>query len=183
MGLFLILAQLQAAAFIVCAIILRLNLPRSVLAVVDKNSKRLDGSRSRRRKRIEMAALRHSMRRVHVGLLFLFLATTMIGLMTANLELRTPRLDADASSPGLPTNHWQSTRETPWPVILLYVVSSFMVAPQMISGLYRSAIRRYQNESNVRFNQYWRDDWMNMKITESEQEYAAQDGLTESQAH
>ncbi len=170
MGLFLTLFQVQMIGLIICGLVLRRQFPKSVHAVLEKNSLRIDGTFSRRRRDIEFVSIRHAFAQVYRGLFLLFLATGLCGLLTAGLEVRPPNFDADFDAAyyaktSEPTTA-SSDHKYPFPLVLVYFVSTFMVLPQLMWGLYRRAIKRYESHATVRFRQYCNSDWMEMKESE-----------------
>ena len=174
MQLFFALIQIHAICLIVCAFTLRWNLPKSVLRVKERNSRRIDGSVSRRRNRMEFISIHHAFSRIYAGLMFLFIVTTLAGLLTAGMELRLPRFGVDAeptrisATPNPPRD--SSPEKSQWPVIAVYLVSTLMIAPQFIFTLYRRAISRYLSHAQARFKGYCLAEWQEMKETESEEE-------------
>lgn len=162
MSLFAILLVMHGIGLIVCGLALRYNLPPAIHCAIRKNSKRWDGSFSRRRNQIEQASLNHAFRRLFGGLAFIFVVTFLAGFVTKGARIPIPNIGADS---GIideqlladPPNETQF-RDLQWPVALVYLISSVFFAPPLISQLYQSALNHYFARANLRFMDYYRQE-------------------------
>ncbi len=159
MTLFAILILIQLIAVVLCAMVLRLNLPETVQRVIRKNSKRLDGTVSKRRKTIEFASLDHAFFRVYVGLAIVFAMTTMAGLIVAGISIPLP----DFNTINGVVNEPLEVSESPfdkmqWPLVAVYLISTLLIAPILIKSVYQSAIQHFYTRANLRFMDYYRQE-------------------------
>jgi hypothetical protein len=159
MTLFSILTLIQLIGAIVCAVVLRTNLPETVHRVVRKNSRRLDGTKSKRRRIIEHASLDRAFLRVYVGLAIVFAMTTAAGLTVAGISLPLPDMNGvDGIANGPLEVSERPFEDMQWPLVSVYFFSSFLFAPILIKNIYDSAIRHYYTRANLRFMDYYRQE-------------------------
>ena len=159
MTLFAILILIQMIGLFFCALVLRSNLPETVRRVIRKNSKRSDGSVSRRRKMVEFASLDRSFIRVYVGLVIVFAMTTFAGLIVAGISIPLPNMDAVEGVNNEPLELSGSPFDNMrWPLVSVYLISSFLIAPILIANLYQSAVQHFYTQANLRFMDYYRQE-------------------------
>jgi hypothetical protein len=160
MDLFWILLLVQLLGLIAVGIMLRRNLPASIDTIINKNSTRSDGSFSKGRFQQEKESINRWLKCVDGGLVFVFLATTFSAMITADFEV--PLLNVG----GLlwekdPTVFIEPSSEMPfpemqWPLVAVYAVSSFLLAPTVILPLYYKSLQNYRARANARFLDYYR---------------------------
>lgn len=163
MDLFWILLLVQLLALVIVRLILRRNFPESVVDIIRKNSTRSDGSFSKGRYQKEIESFKWWLSRVDGGLIFVFLLTTFAALVAAKFEVPLPNLSGWLGNNNQPL-FLEPTSEMPfpsmhWPIVTVYAVGSFVVAPMIILYLYRGAINKYRARANARFLDYYRQGY------------------------
>ncbi|MEQ1906624.1 MAG: hypothetical protein ABL888_20735 [Pirellulaceae bacterium] len=71
---------------------------------------------------------------------------------TPNPEWFSPRVDQAVVDF---LNKWQ------WQLIAAYVVILFVVFPLCLSYAYQHALQKYRRRANLRFQQYYQQEWLN----------------------
>ena len=150
----------QLVALIVVRMMLRRSFPQSIIEIFRKNSTRSDGSFSQGRYQRERESLNWWLRRVDIGLLFVFLLTTFAALATAQFRVPLPDMSGWVGGEDQPM-FLEPTSEFPfpemrWPMVTVYAVCSFLLAPIVILFLYKSALNRYRERAKARFLDYYR---------------------------
>ncbi|MEQ1905607.1 MAG: hypothetical protein ABL888_15570 [Pirellulaceae bacterium] len=167
MSTLLVFLQIQALASVVVAAVLWYSMRRSVRRIIEKNCRRLDGTYSERRKLIELQSLNRAGLSIVGALLFLFAITILFGMLivgltftqiewrdfeTPNPEWFSPRVDQAVVDF---LNKWQ------WQLIATYVVILFVFFPLCLSYAYQHALQKYRRRANLRFQQYYQQEWLN----------------------
>ena len=160
MDLFWILMPVQLLALITVRWMLRRSFPQSIIEIFRKNSTRSDGSFSQGRYQKERESIGWWLKRVDGGLVFVFLLTTLAALVTAEFKVPLPNLSAWWGYADQPM-FLEPTSELPfpemrWPMVLVYVFCTFLLAPLVILFLYQSALNRYRERAKARFLDYYR---------------------------
>ncbi len=160
MSLFWILLLVQLLGLLAVGIMLRRNLPESIVAIVAKNSTRSDGSFSTGRYQVEQESLDRWLAYVYGGLVFVFLATAMAALITVDFEVSLPNvwglLWEDEPAFFVEPSSELPFPKMPWPLVAVYAICSFFLAPILISALYYQALKNYRMRANARFLDYYR---------------------------
>ena len=157
---------------------LRRNLPESVVEIFRKNSTRSDGSFSQGRYQKERDSINWWLKRVDGGLLFVFLLTSFAAFATAEFAVPLPNLIGWLVDKNQPM-FLEPTSEMPfpsmrWPMIAVYAIGSFVLAPIIILHLYRSSLNKYRARANARFLDYYRQGYekaqqlVNSELTEEQ---------------
>ena len=97
------------------------------------------------------------------GLIFVFLVTTLAALVAAKFEVPLPNLSGWLGNENQPM-FLEPTSDMPfpsmhWPIITVYAVGTFVLAPIIILHLYRSALNRFRMRANARFLDYYRQGY------------------------
>lgn len=162
--------QIQVLALFVVAVVLAGNLNRTVAPIRQNNSTRMDGTHSDRRELIELQSIQHSCNSIFLGMVTIFLLTSIVGLVATGICYFVVGLDLEPievaeNRVGIEKtidlamvsflNYWQ------WPLVICHGLLSFFVFPPYVTYLYRKALERYRTRANARFQQYYQQEWWN----------------------
>ena len=178
---FWLLCLLQLVGIGATILALGLFVPGRIQTLIHKNSRRLNGTFSRRRYAIERASLSHCMRRTWVVMILAFVAINSVGFcfwfsdpVEAFVEANTvsgPNETGEANSEqmNIPTyksmQQKQSAHSVDWnfTYIAILLVGWFVFAFAILGNLYRSAIKTYESHANDRFMNYYFSHFVHMQ--------------------